>query len=320
MANAATKLGRVKVLQVSLETEKGTLVAGATHVLAFEPVMQLTDSTQSREPSGAALGHFPAVSGERVGTCTFRTELRAVSGAATAAIDAGLAILLQACGFGLTAGPPNVFAPVSSVAAMKTITIGMHEGGGDNPNSMYKQLHGCMGNVRISGEFGKPVFFEFDFSGVWNPPTTVAVPTATINTQLPIRAAAVTFTIGSYNPLISTFNLDMGNKITPVEDIQKAQGVTFYVITGRDPVITMDALAELIAYYDAYGLWLVGTEAALSMAFTNGTRGLTLAAPKLQHRAPQEGDRDGKLTEEITAQLNVSDHDTGNDELTLTAT
>lgn len=308
MSNVATLLSRRKVLQVSTETAKGTLKAGTTHVLVYDPVMQPVDDTQTRQPSGKALGNFPSMPGARAGTCNFKAEMR---GDGSGGWDTGIEKCLQACGFSQAS---EVITPVSAVTTMKTITIGMHEDG------LYKQLHGCMGNVKFTGEFGKQLFLEFTFSGVWNAPTDVALPTATISTEKPMRLRSVIWTIdGRYMPYVSTFSLDMGNSVSPIEDISKAQGILNYVITGRDPVITLDALAELVAEYDAFGKWLAGTEAALSMVFSSdGIDLLTLAVPKLQHRAPQEGDRDGKLTHEYTAQLNVSDHDTGDDELSLT--
>ena len=308
MASRDILLSRRKVLQVSLEADKGTLVAGATHVLAFDPVMQFNDATQTRQPTGAALGHFPAAPGERVGTCNFRAEMRSDG---SAGWDIGLEICLQACGF---AQAGDVIPPANTLATMKTITIGLHEDG------LYKQLHGCMGNVRLTGEFGKQLFLEFEFSGVWNAPTDVAVPSATITAVKAMRLETVVWTIddGAHTPLISNFTIDMGNSVTPVEDISQAEGVLYYAITDRDPVFTCDSLAELVATYDAFGKVLTADESALSMVFGDGTDDLTLAAPKLQHRAPQEADRDGKLSNEYTAQLNVSAHNAGGDELSLT--
>ena len=116
MTNAAALLTRRKVVQVSTETTKGTLVAGATHVLVYDPVMQLNDSTQSRQPSGSALGNFPAVSGERVGTFNCKAEMR---GDGSGGFDIGLEMLLIACGFSQSS---EIITPVSSVSTMKTVT------------------------------------------------------------------------------------------------------------------------------------------------------------------------------------------------------
>lgn len=319
MAHADPFLGRRRVVQVSLESTKGGLVTGATHILCYEPEINPTDDTQLRQASGSALGNFASVVGARVGTCRLRTEVRAVSGAATAALDAGILIMLQGCGFTLTAGPPNVLAPTNNCSAMKTITIALNEGEAGTVTGRLKQLTGCMGNARIIISFGKPLMLECDFTGVWNAPSAQDLPTAVINTQLPFRSAGVTFTLGgSYTPRIPEAVIDLGNKITMVEDISQAAGVLHAVITDRDPTMTMSKDSDLIANYDPYALWLAGTEAALSMAFTNGTRGITIAAPKLQHRAPQTPSGTERLKDDITAELNVSDLDTGGDELTLT--
>tara|TARA_Y100000310_G_C20698921_1_gene827863 strand:+ start:2650 stop:3672 length:1023 start_codon:yes stop_codon:yes gene_type:complete len=312
MANVATMLTRRKIVQVSIEATKGTyLMDTPIHVLAMDPVIQLTDSTQQRQPSSIALGNYKASPGEQIGTCNMRVEMR---GDGAADWDNGLEALLQACGFSLSS---KVLSPVSAVSSMKTVSLAVYEDG------IIKRLAGAMGNVRFTGEFGKQVFAEFEFTGVWKAPTDKAITLAspTINSQLPMRLANSSFSLAgaTYTPYISTITIDMGNTVSMVEDITQNEGVLHAVITERNPVITMDAQAETIANYDAFGLWLAGTEAAFSLIIHNGTDQITIAAPKLQHQAPQEGDRDGKLTHEYTAQCNISTLNTGNDELTMTA-
>ena len=312
MSNVATMLGRRKIVQVSIEDAKGTyLMDTPIHVLAFDPVMQLEDSTQTRQPNNISLGNFKASPGEQIGTLGLRVEMR---GDGSADWDDGLEALFQGCGFSLAT---KILTPVSAVGSMKTLSFAYYEDG------IHKQMAGAMGNVRITGEFGKPAFAEFEFRGVWKAPKDKAISLAnpSINNALPMRFANSSFTLagGSYTPYISTLTIDMGNAITMVEDIRQNEAVLHAVITEREPIVTMDAQAELVANYDAFGLWLAGTEAAMSLIINNGTDQITIAIPKLQHRAPQEGDRDGKLTHEYTAQCNVSSPATGNDEISMTA-
>ena len=73
-------------------------------MLAYDPVIQAADTNQPRQPSGAALGNFPSVQGEKVGTTTLRTEFRsALAGDVGRDVDPGLSALLQACGWNLSA-------------------------------------------------------------------------------------------------------------------------------------------------------------------------------------------------------------------------
>ncbi len=312
MANAATLLARRKVVQVSIETTKGTyLMDSPIHVLAMEPVMQLTDSTQQRQPSAIALGNYKASPGEQVGTFNMRCEMR---GDGAADWDIGLVALLQACGFSLAT---KVLSPVSAVSVMKTLSIAYYEDG------LFKRMAGAMANVRFTGEFGKQCYAEFEFMGVWKAPIDKAISLAnpTISNELPMRFANASFTLAgaTYTPYISTMTIDMGNNVVMVEDITQNEGVLHAVITERNPIITMDAQAELVANYDAFGKWLSGDEAAFNLIINNGTDQITISAPKFQHQAPQEGDRDGKLTHEYTGQCNISTLATGNDELVMTA-
>jgi len=294
---------RRKIILVSQETTKGTAVAGATHVMVFEPTINPEDTFQQRQPSGSSAGNAAGVVGERKGTCSFRAELRSDG---VDALDAGLAILLQACGLKLTG---SVYAPTSGVADQKTCTIDVYEDG------LMKRIFGAMGNVKISGEYGKIVSLEFEFQGIWSAPTDVALPSPSISARIPLRLAAATLTIGAYTPKISKFELDFQANVVQREDVTQASGLLHFLAAGRDPQVSMDMEADVVATHDAYGIWLAGTEAALSLLVTDGTVNITIAAPKLQYRQVAEGDRDGKLTHDLTGQANVSSAD---DEVTIT--
>ena len=155
MALSAPLLTRKRVIKVLLETTKGEKIAATSAVLVFDLDIHPTSPFEERKGSGLYRGHtVKGVLGERSGVCSFRTELRANG---SGGMDAGLAVLLQACGLKKTSETYQVH---STHADDETISIDIWEDG------VKKGLAGVSGNVTFEGEVGKRLFCNFEFSGV----------------------------------------------------------------------------------------------------------------------------------------------------------
>jgi hypothetical protein len=282
---------RRRIVQVKLETDRGTAVTPDLPILAFDPRIEARAPFIGRRPAdGASGGQTQGLLGERVGTVSLRVELRGNGNAVTPNFDAAIAALLQCCGFKLDTG---VYKPTGP-ADQKTCTITIHEDG------LLKKLHGCAGNVTFEGEWGKPCYASFEMSGVWNAPTDVAVPTVSQSTVLPPRCAACTFTVDSTTPRIGRWNLNMGMSVQPREDVSAAEGVLHYYAADREPVIEMEPEALLVATYDLWGKWNSYAQVAFSLLVGSAAGNkFTLAIPKLQFRELTEGDRGGKFVHSI---------------------
>ena len=129
--------------------------------------------------------------------------------------------------------------------------------------------------------------------------------------------AGGTFTLATESIKISKFALDMGCEVIPRHDVDAAGGIAYYAITDYDSVLSIDPEADLIAGYDYYGAWLALTEAAVSLALTDGTDTVTFTLPKVQYRELKEGDRNGIAIYELTGQCN---HSAGNDSVAIAVT
>ena len=297
-------LSRKKVIKVKNETTKGTAESATMlEVMVYNPTINPENVFHQRQLS-AWIGNFAGVVGERSGRCTFSTELK---GDGTDALNDGLEALLLACGMALAT---KVYSPTSLVATQKTVTILVYEDG------IKKSICGAMGNVSISGEFGKPVMLEFDFLGRWVAPSDTALPTPTAETILPMRLASCTLSLGDETPAISTFTFSPNNSVVIREDVSEASGIGYCLISDRDPTIALDMEADLVANDNAYGLWLAGTTAALSLALADADVSVTIAAAKVQNRSVTEGDRNGVLTHELLGQCIYNT--AGDDEFTIT--
>ena len=297
-------LSRKKIVQVKIEVEKGTAeTTGFTDVLCFEPDVKSTAPFNQRTAGGLYLGHqVVGIIGEKSGTFSCSAELR---GNGTDGMDAGLAVLLQACGLAVTA---EVYQVTSNPANHKTITIHVFTDG------KREVLSAAMGNVTFAGETGKAIMCNFEFTGIYGAPTDVALPAFTPGTELPPIMANGTFSITAARK-VSKFALNMNNNVILRLDVNAASGIHHACIVDIDPVVTADLEAELVAAYDIYGAYLAGTEAAMSVVVGSGAgKAITFTLPKIQHRDIPHGDRDGLQINDITAQCN---HDSGDDSVAV---
>ncbi len=298
-------LMRRNLIQVALETVKGTKeTTGFSDILAADPEIQSTGPTERRPGGGEYMGNVQtATVGEQSGTCSLRAEMR---GNGTNAMDAGVAALLQSCGF-VVAG--EVYTPESNPANHKTCTLQVWEEG------VKKILYGAMGNPKLEGEMGKPLWANFEFQGIYDTVADVARPTPSFGTETPPVLKGCTFTIGGISRNVTNFSLDMQNQIALLTSIVPATGIAYAVKQDRDPVVSFDLEAEPVATYDVFGAWLAGTEAALSLVLGSGAgKQITISIPKLQYREIPEADSDGFRTWNITGQCN---HNTGDDEVSI---
>lgn len=308
MALSAPLLTRKRVIKVTIETTKGTKVAGTQALLVFDLDIKGTAPFVERKGTGLYRGHSETgILEERSGTCAFKAELRATAGTPNA-MEAGLAMLLQACGLKQTV---QVYQVHSTPADDKTISIDVWEDG------VKKGLAGAMGNVTFEGQAGKRVMCNFEFSGIWQAPVDEALPAYAPSSDTPMRVQGGTFTLGAESIKIANFSLNMGNNVVMRGDVDGVGGIAHYMITDYDTVLSIDPEADLVAGYDFNGIWLAGTEAAVSLALTDGTNTATFTIPKFQQREIPGGDRDGIQTYEVVGQCN---HDSGNDAVAIAVT
>jgi len=293
-------LTRKKVVQVKLEATKGTAeTTGFTDVLVFDPEIRPTAPFEPRRGSGNYLGNAVAgIVGERTGTFTCSAELR---GNGTDGMDEGLAILLQGCGL---KNSSETYAPSSDVSDHKSVTIRVYEDG------ICKTIYGAMGNVTLESASARRIICNFDFQGIWMSPADMALPAFSPGSEPPPLLIGATFTIGGTARKVSRFTIDLGASIKLREDMTTTSGIAHAEIVDYEPTFGCDLEAEQVAIYDINGIWLAGTEAALSIVVGSGAgKEITISAPKLQYREIPEGDRDGILIYDVTGQLNNNSGD-----------
>jgi hypothetical protein len=300
-------LARKKVIQCVLETTKGTKIAGTQAIRVFDPIIKPTSTFEERRGNGTRIGIEDAgVLSERSGQLTFSSELCATG---TNGLEAGLAILLQCCGF-LKSSESYTF-PTSSTANQKTASFDVYEDG------VKKGLAGAMGTLEITAETGKRCMLNFEFSGIWQTPTDSALPSESVSGKTPMLFQGGSFKIGSATKKISRLTLNCGQTLVPEWDPNATGGISTYLITDATPEISFDLEAETVASYDINGIWLAGTTAAIEFSLTDGSDTITFSLPKVRYKDIPEGDRDGILTYDAVGEVI---NNAGDNAITVTVT
>lgn len=284
-----------RILAAKIESVAGTAVSLSASDAGMN-VYNVTfsaDIPMSERILQGSMSRLAGIPGARAAKCAFSLDAYGSGSAGTAPVWAST--LLPACGFAATTG--GSYGLVSSFSAMKCLSMGVYEDG------LLKQLHGAMGTFKIAGEDGKPLRFDFEFTGVYTSTTDVALISPTYPSRVPPAFLGATLTIGSYTPVVSKLDIDLGNNVSLRQDVTNAAGYASAAIGARKVSGSCDPEAVLVASYDAYGTWLGGTTAALTVSVGSSGDAINITAPALQLTSVNEGDRDGIQSHDLTFDL-----------------
>ena len=165
-----------------------------------------------------------------------------------------------------------------------------------------KAIKGARGTLKIVCKAGDPIELMFDFQGSYYsvaddaPPT----PSAVMLAKPRFIGAGLTLHGGSWAPVFTALEFDLGNKLGKVLDANDATGFKGYCIASREMGGTIDPDADLIANHDFYGRWIAGTAGAIGTGagIGGGAAGnkFQLLFPRTQYSDVGEGEREGRHT------------------------
>ena len=158
---------------------------------------------------------------------------------------------------------------------------------------------------------------EFDFQGIWDAPTDVALLAPNYPSYVPPRFAGDTFSYASWGPKISECRIDLNNEITLREDPTDASGYIAAHVTGRRITASIDPETPLVATKDIWGMLLAITSGALAVTVgLSGGEQISIDAPAVTITNLKEADRNGLAIERLDLQFNRS-ADAGDDEISI---
>lgn len=204
-------LSRRRTLLAKTETNYGSdsVPTGAANAILCRnlDITPLNSQIASRDLVRPYLGNFDQLIATVNVQCSFEVE---IAGSGTAGTAPAFGPLLRACGMSETivASTSVTYAPVSS--GFESVSIYY------NVDGVQHRLTGCRGTVAAGVTVGEIPVLRFQFTGIYNAPTDVAVPavTYTQQTPLPVNATNTTsFQLFSYAGLMRSFEFDLAADI-----------------------------------------------------------------------------------------------------------
>jgi len=313
---------------IKIESVVGTAeaLAAANVVMTTErPTWEADPQVVERNIMSASPSRRGHVIGNRLAKLSFKMFQRGTTGApADPANLPGWVVPLRACGVtctvsGTTPNEVTTCTP-SSLATLVTATVAVYRDG-----KQYK-IHGAVGNIKKTYTVGSPVLMEFEFTGIYNTPTDVALlsPTYPTVVEPPFVQAALTV-LGYASPKINVLSFDLGNKIAmrPYPNDSVGSGFISAFISGRDPSGSMDVEEELAATKDWYAALVAGTSGSIATGtFPSGGTNYNQISdtyPNCQLRKVGHADREGLATAPLDFAAKANS-DGGNDEFSWVQT
>lgn len=322
------QLTRRRVVAAKIESVEGTMetitVANAG-VLVINPRVDVDIKMYERTVVSGTLTPFPDIPGALGARITFSSELMGspdgllYSESNRPALD----VYFRACGFAATVTTTGgseavLYKPVST--GLETITLWIYADG-----VTYK-FYGCRGNVRFTGNVGEPIIAEFTFQGVYSAVADLSLIAPSYGSAVPptLLSANSNLVVGSdtINPILRSFETDMGNTLAMREDMRNASGYKSCLITGRRPTGRFDPEMSLVAEYDWYGKWKLGTPAALTIGPIGSTQynRVTITEPYIVYTKIADADRTGIAVADTSYMCARSSGAGGNDEVQINFT
>jgi hypothetical protein len=214
-----------------------------------------------------------------------------------------------------TGGTPTAsqgweYRPISSDPP--SVTIGLYQDGKRH------LLVGARGTVKIEKRVGEPGFFSWEFLGVWESTTDVALPSPTYQEITPPAWQGVGFKIGSFSPILSAFSFDLGNVLEPRPSANATNGVLSIVRPTREATGEIDPEDNLASEQDWYALLRNGTTARISYEYGSGTgKRLTFAFPTVQNSGTEQESRNGHVVLKVPVEFVSATITGGDDEIQI---
>jgi hypothetical protein len=309
-------LSRRQLLLAELEVTYGTdptPTAGSNAILVRNiEVTPLEAETVSRELIRPYLGQSEQLLAQTRVLINFEVEL---AGSGTAGTAPAYGPLLRACSFTETvsAGVSVTYEP-NSDASPQSVTIYF------NNDGVLHKATGCRGTFSLNCAVGEIPTIAFEFTGIYNTPTDVALGSPTYANQAdPVvfkQGNTTGFQVFSYAGCLQSFSLELANEIVYRELVGCTKEV---LITNRAPA--GEVMIEAVP---------VGTHNFFTDATGNSTGNLTFqhgqtagnivtfTAGQIDLGNPSYSDEDG--IQMLTLPYIATPTDSGNDELELVYT
>lgn len=295
-------LSKVRVMAGKIEGTYGTAEALANTdagIRFYGRGLEILGETIAREAQGS-LGTVDGVVGPKSITGNFSVLM---NGKGSAGVPNWAALVLPCSGFGLTS---QTYALTNTQSNWKSCTLGHYIDG------RRKLGRGCMFNWTMRLTNGAPGIIEVTALGGYSAkPSATAILTGMTyeSTKPPTFSGSGSITIDSGSYPISGLTLELGAQLALRQDANAAGGYLGAWIGDIRPIIRIDPEASAVGTKDWAAIHEAGTEVAISAVLNGGSNNtITISTSSAQlSNYPGDGDRDGKLIEDMVFMVNDND-------------
>lgn len=316
---------RRRVLAAKFESVEGTaesLSGTDGGILVIDPKIDVDIKMTERPLARPTLGTYAAIAGARSARLTFRTELKGTGATYTVNSTTKPAIskYLEACSYLASFGSGTIaawcYAPTSGTGTslyIPSLTMALWEDG------VKKQLRGCRGNVKFSGNIGEPIYADFDFLGVWDSANLAddSNPTPTYETQTPPVLLDAHVSIHNLSTVVnSSFTLDSGNTLALRDSMNSVDGYLSTLVTQRKITGTVQMEMTTLATKNWFSAWKDSTQIPIIIGNVGTGSGnvIKLVMPKARIKKLTDTDKNGIAMLDMSFDLEET---TTDDEVTL---
>lgn len=267
--------------------------------LDFVPGIESLDRPVYR----STLTPAPPVPGAKVSAVDFKVQ---PVGSGTAGTAPRIGKLLRACGYRETSDSGycttyHPFDPVQNSDDHESVTIKIYQAG------LAHVMAGCRGTFQIMMEVGQMMHFDFHFEGVSFTYVDEPFPTSgtafselnppvCLNTGCALEGATLN---------IPSVTLDMAQELTRILSLNAATGTNEIYISDRNGQASLEPASSLVADSpNLYTKWAAGSKMTLTNTIGSAAGNtIVVACPRLVQTSLGFGERDGLLTNVITATM-----------------
>lgn len=296
------------IMAAKIEASEGVkeTLAGANAFMAYNIKFDPDHKPNKRDPVRPTFSQVQQPPGFRSGKLSFGTDLLGAAAAGTAPFWGPLA-KGAAMGETIVGGVSVTYIPAS--AAIPSLTLARYLT--DEANALNAKIEAVWGarlNLKYALEVGKPGLLNWEATGGdWDETDGTLLTGIPIPTILPPSVLGITVTLDSVALAFAKLDIDLGNKLVLLTDPAKSSGHAPARISDREPKLTVDPLACLIATKDFMGLWRNASQVAFSIVLGTVAGNVhTLTAPKCQITDIKEQPRDNYLARQFTVALNMN--------------
>lgn len=310
----ALKLSRNTLFGVKSETTQGTENAPATsnYITIQDASFKIGKNTVERDYKRGTLDSLSSVTAERWAEMEVTVELRNSGSAGYPVLES----LFRACG--CTA---SLASGTSSISPISTAPSNMDSPATSATVYVYKDgikfaSVGGVSTAKGTLEAGKIPMVTFSMKGEYSGSADATNPTPVgLLTSTPPIVQSISLVVGSYSPIaVNKIDFDLGIENSMISDVNSANAVYGFVVTGRKPTVTINPLVDTLANHDAIAAMIAGTEYAISATIgTAAGNKVSVEFPYVQYTDVTHEDRNGILAYTISGKCNG----TGNDSFSI---